>query len=133
MKAAIIENGVVTNIAMVADEAFAQAQGWVVSDTAKIGDSYENGEFISPPPDPEPVPQVVSRFQGRAALHKSGLLKQVETIIADPETDPMVVIAWQDATEFRRDSPTVAALAVPLGLSETDLDDLFRQAITIEA
>ncbi len=51
MKAAIIKDGIVTNIAKVADAEYAEAQGWIVSDTARIGDSYdaETGEFVTPP------------------------------------------------------------------------------------
>ena len=57
MKAAIIENSKVTNVAIVSDVSFAQSQGWIVSETAKIGDSYdaETGEFTTPEPAPEPV------------------------------------------------------------------------------
>ena len=57
MKAAIIENGKVTNVAKVDSEDFAQSQGWIVSETARIGDSYdaETGEFTAPEPVPQPV------------------------------------------------------------------------------
>jgi len=76
---------------------------------------------------------VVSRFQARAALRQAGLRSQVETIIEDPATDPLVVDAWHDAQEFRRMSPTILALADQLGLTETETDDLFHQASLIEA
>lgn len=76
---------------------------------------------------------VVSRFQARAALHQSGLLSQVQTLMDDPGTDPIVTLAWQDAQEFRRYSPTVAAMADALGLDDAQVDDLFEQATTIEA
>ena len=57
MKAAIIESGTVTNVALVSSADFAQSQGWIVSETARIGDSYdaETGEFTTPEPVPEPV------------------------------------------------------------------------------
>ncbi|MDN3561731.1 hypothetical protein [Vreelandella neptunia] len=96
--------------------------GWVVLD------SYP----YVPAPAPQ-VPNSVSRFQARAALHQAGLLAQVQSIMEDPDTDPMTVIAWQDATEFRRESPTVVALADSLGLDDTALNDLFINAATIEA
>ena len=48
MRAAIIESGVVANIA-VADPEFAQEQGWVVSETAQIGDLWDGATFTSPP------------------------------------------------------------------------------------
>lgn len=76
---------------------------------------------------------VVSRFQARAALRQAGLRDQVEAIIDDPATDPLVADAWTDAQEFRRMSPTILALAGQLGLTESEVDDLFRQAALIEA
>jgi len=44
-----------------------------------------------------------------------------------------VVDAWTDAQEFRRMSPTILALSDQLNLTEPEVDDLFRQAATIEA
>lgn len=48
---AIIEGGKVANIAE-AQADFAQAQGWVETDSANIGDAYENGQFTRPKLDP---------------------------------------------------------------------------------
>ncbi|QJQ93910.1 MULTISPECIES: hypothetical protein [Halomonadaceae] len=76
---------------------------------------------------------VVSRFQARAALREAGLRDQVETIIADPNTSPIIVDAWNDAQEFRRMSPTIQALAGELGLDDEAVDQLFKQAAQIEA
>lgn len=84
-------------------------------------------------PPPEPAPQSVTRFQARAALHLAGLLPQVEALMGDPATDPLARIAWQDAQEFRRQSPTVLAMAQALGLSEQQLDQLFTTAASLEA
>ena len=74
---------------------------------------------------------VVSRFQARAALLQAGLLAQAEAAVAS--ADAMTQIAWADAVEFRRNSPTIATLAGVLQLSPEDLDTLFRTAATIEA
>ena len=79
------------------------------------------------------VPTSVSRFQARAALLQAGLLGDIETYMADPATDPFVRIAWQDAQVFKRNSPTVLSLQPLLGLTDEQLDDLFRFAATIEA
>jgi len=76
---------------------------------------------------------VVSRFQARAVLRQMGLRDQVETIMADPATDPLIVDAWTDASEFRRTSPTIAELAGQLGLTDEDVDTMFEQAAEIEA
>lgn len=82
-------------------------------------------------PPPPPVPQAVSRFQARAALYGAGLLDDVETAIADAV--PLVQMAWADAQEFQRNSPTILALAGVLGLSESDVDELFITASGIVA
>jgi len=73
-------------------------------------------------PAPE-VPVVVSRFQARAALYKMGLLGVVSDAIRTAGV--MAQLAWEDVQEFRRDSPTVAALAASLHLTDTQVDDLF--------
>jgi hypothetical protein len=78
------------------------------------------------------VPQTVSRFQARAALHLAGLLETIEGAIAI-STDDMVKLAWNEAQEFKRLSPTVLAISAGLGLTDEQLDDLFITAATIEA
>lgn len=74
---------------------------------------------------------VVSRFQAKAALSAAGLLPQVETAIA--AADPVAQLAWSEAIEFKRNSPTIVGLAATIGLTETQVDDLFRTAAGIEA
>lgn len=75
----------------------------------------------------------VSAFQAKAALMQSGYYDQIKSYMNDPGTDAVTKLAWDEATEFRRRSPTVASLASLLSLSETDIDNLFRLAATIEA
>lgn len=102
-------------------------------------------DVIDPPPPPPapppPTPEEVlaseraamrcSRFQALAALHLSGHLKAVETAVA--QADPLAQLAWANAGEFRRDSPTIAALAGAVGMTEDQIDDLFRVAMRVEA
>lgn len=96
---------------------------------------------FSPPPEPTPeevlaarrADMVVSRFQARAALHLAGLLDTVQALMDDPATDPIARLAWQDAQEFRRTSPTITTLAAALGLTDEQLDDLFTTAAGIDA
>lgn len=76
---------------------------------------------------------VVSRFQARAVLRQMGVREQVEQIIADPETAPLVIDAWADATEFRRESATVEFMAEKIGLTAAEVDDMFEQAAEIKA
>jgi hypothetical protein len=79
------------------------------------------------------VPQAVSRFQARAALSQAGLFITVDTYMATLPAGDLMRLAWQDAQEFRRDSPTVAALAVMLQLDDAALDALFITAAGITA
>jgi hypothetical protein len=43
----------------------------------------------------------------------------------------MVAIAWTGATEWRRDSDFLTALAEAVTLSPAEVDDLFREADAI--
>ena len=74
---------------------------------------------------------VVSPFQAKTALEAAGLLTQVEGIIA--AADATTQRAWSEAVEFKRLSPTILALANSIGLTDTQIDDLFRSAAGIEA
>lgn len=102
---------------------YAQYRAWVA----------EGNSATLPAAQPPSVPQVVSRFQARAALHLAGLLSQVETMMSDPATDPIARIAWTDAQEFRRTSPTVQMMGALLALSDAQIDDLFVSASGVEA
>lgn len=126
--------------------------GWIPF-TASADDPEEHGRQIHAaiaegqagpiaaysPPSAETLLQserarmIVTRFQARAALHSAGLLQAVESIMSNEATDMIARLAWQDAQEFKRTSPTVQAMAAALGLTDAQVDDLFRQAATIEA
>lgn len=68
MRAAIIENGVVINI-VVADLDFATEQGWIISDTAQIGDTWDGETLTSlPVPEPEPAPKPSTKEELLAQL-----------------------------------------------------------------
>lgn len=119
-------------------------QGWEEADNPKAqlwvlipnppGPDYrwDGSQWVAPPVY---VPQIVSRFQAKAALLNAGLLSQVEAIIAHPATDAMTKLAWAEAIEFNRQSPTVLGLAAALTppLTSQQLDDLFIAAAQINA
>ena len=42
-------------------------------------------------------------------------------------------LAWNNSLEFRRTSPTLLGLAQMLGMTDTQLDDLFAVAVQIVA
>lgn len=89
-------------------------------------------------PEPLPVPQVVSRFQGREAMWRTphgdtSLFEAAEAVINHPDTPATYRRAWADLQEFRRDSEMLVAVATALGLSSADLDGLFILAGGIKA
>lgn len=94
------------------------------------GDRWEVVEAVPPA---LPVPPAVTMRQARLALLAAGLLDQVNTAIAAmPGAEGEAArIEWEYAQEVRRDSQLVAALSPALGLTDAQLDDLFRQAFTL--
>ena len=95
----------------------------------QVGGEWHATWVINPPP----VPVSVSKFQAIEALERAGYLGTVEAIMSAPETPEKMKRAWTHATEFLRDSPTVAALAGVLGLDSAALDALFVTAAGISA
>ena len=75
----------------------------------------------------------VSAYQAFAALEGAGYLDQVEGMMGDTKTPKRTRLAFHKAQVFKRNSPTVANIAAVLGLTEAQIDDLFREAATIEA
>ena len=84
-----------------------------------------------PEPAPDPIPAVISPYQAHMALLDAGLLADAELAVA--AFGPAAIIAWDKATEWRRDSPTIAAIAEALDLTLGQVDDLFRAASLITA
>lgn len=80
------------------------------------------------PPDPEPVqvPQVVTIRQAKLALLQAGLLDDVDAAVA--QADRATQIEWEYATEVKRDWPTISKLQVALGMTDSQIDDLFLLA-----
>ena len=91
------------------------------------------GNTPDPYVPPPPIPQSVTRFQARVALVQAGHFDTIDTYIATlPKTD-VKRLAWEDAAEWERASPTLNFLANMLGLTDTDVDDLFILASGISA
>jgi len=94
----------------------------------------ENEAYFHFNVQPSDRPWSISPLQARIALHRtvkngSTLLSQVESFMVAAPVE--VKIAWEKATEFRRNSPTLLALAQVLGLTDQELDDLFVLAHSI--
>lgn len=94
MKFAIIENGVVTNIAVSENPL---ADNWVPSESAEIGYEYKNGQFVKP----EPNIDLQSNF---VRLQRNVLLSESDwTQVADAPVDKA---AWAIYRQALRDIPS---------------------------
>ena len=83
---------------------------------------------------PAPVaPSLVTRFQALATLATAGYLPTIRAYIATLSEDDIVRLAWENAAEWERSSPTLAALATMLGLTDAQVDDLFIAASQVSA
>ena len=99
---------------------------------AKAGEFGPIEVYVAPP---EPVPQVVTRAQGKAALISAGLWDAVLDYVSgiqDSTERALAEVALHDTLEWRRDSPFLNAAAAAIGLTSEDLDNLFRSAAKIE-
>jgi hypothetical protein len=86
--------------------------------------------YIAPPP---PIPTTVTRFQALAVLAAGGYLDTVRTYINTLDVNNVQRLAWENATDWERTSPTLNALATMLGLTDTEVDDLFVAASQVSA
>ena len=73
-----------------------------------------------------PVPQQVSMRQARLALLSVGLLDDVEIVIAAAGREAQ--LEWEYAAVVERSNPAVAAVQQQQALTDTYIDDLFREA-----
>lgn len=129
---AIIDAGRVTNIAE-ADDAFAAQQGWIVAETAQIGDLWDGENFTPAPPAPPVVPASVTMRQARLALLGAGLLDDVDAAINSlpiPQKEA-ARIEWEYSQEVQRHNGFVSVLAPMLGLTDAQTDALFIGAATL--
>lgn len=81
-----------------------------------------------------PVPQTISRAQGRLVLYRAGLWAQVQGYVAgitDPAEQFEADTALNHTTDWQRSSPFLGRAAQALGLNGQQLDDLFREAAQI--
>ena len=86
--------------------------------------------YVPPPP---PIPATVTRFQALAVLAAGGYLPTIRTYIATLDQNNVQRLAWENAADWERTSPTLNALAQMLGLTDAQVDDLFIAASQVSA
>jgi hypothetical protein len=120
---------------LTADEYRAQQPVWAAA--------YETWMAQQPPqPSIEPVPFEVTNFQARAVLlnipSSSGvqgrtLFHDVDDAIRSLGPTAPAYQAWEYANTITRHGATVQTMATQFGLTEAQLDQMFRNAALIEA
>ena len=88
-------------------------------------------ELTAPVP---PVPLEIANWRARAVLKLAGLITDVESQLAVmPGTDGIVArTAWESGSPLVRNGTTVRLLATKLGLTDQQVDDMFRQAAALQ-
>lgn len=79
------------------------------------------------------VPATVTMRQARMALLQDGMLSSVQSAIdsLSGQAGDAARIEWEFSTEVQRARPLVATLQNILGLTSSQVDDLFRLAATL--
>ena len=90
------------------------------------------------PPTISEIPPVVPKWKLQIVMHEMPSRKGLPTLLDDANAIVSAVggvaqIAWQNATDIQRDSPTLAALAPGLGLSDAEIDAAFVAAESVIA
>jgi hypothetical protein len=92
----------------------------------------EVGDFIKTTIVP-PVPESLANWRVKAVLDMQGLTATVDAAIAAlPDSPEKIVIsrAWSGNGDVFRNSPTVTSFMAILGLTDAQVDDMFRLAAT---
>jgi len=101
---------------------------------AVAGEFGEIVPYMPPHTVLAPAPASVTRAQGKAALIRAGKWNMVLAYVASiksPTERALAEVAMNDTTEWLRTSPFLNAAADAIGLSQAQLDDLFREAAAI--
>lgn len=123
-KYAVIEKGKVVN--MVVSES-ALESNWILSDTAKIGDSYDGSQFITPDL-PITVPDQITRFQFKSQLSTDQKLSAFNTWLSSlPESDSSLLY-FNDSFTFKRSSSSIEIVRAALNMTNDEMDTLFVDA-----
>ena len=88
----------------------------------------QGGELV------EPVPEGITPRQAKIALLQAGLLDDVEAAVAaipDETTRRIAQVEWEYAQEVRRDWPLLVQVAAQMGLTDAQVDELFREGARI--
>ena len=80
---------------------------------------------------PVGTPQVIAALQGLLAIDQAGLSASYDVWANDPSRTFAQKAFINKALTWKRDDPTLNAAALDLGLTSTQLDNLFALAATL--
>lgn len=132
MPFAFIKNEVVENIAPTAP-----AANWVgrsiytivETNTAKVGDTWDGTNFVTPTPPVEPL--TVSAVSALLVLDRAGLYDMVHNALSNHPVPAMRV--WYDRTvNWEENHPYIQTFGPEFGLTDEQIHDLFLQARAID-
>ena len=72
------------------------------------------------------VPDTLTIRRAKLVLHKNNLLATVNAAVAS--ADEVTKIEWEYATEVKRNSPLMGAVATQAGLTSEQIDQIFLEA-----
>lgn len=114
------------------------------ADSLEMGVSLDEHEALladwvssydPPAPEPEPAPAEIHRWQGTRLLKRLGLWDSIlfaHESMPEGEAKDDMHVALFDTITWRRSSPSVAAMAYVLGVTDLEVDDWFIEAATYE-
>ena len=127
------ENGVVIKCQAYSNGQIAMLRADLGADAAQYASLIAEvaATYVPPEPQPIPVPQQITRAQGKAALIMQGSWGAVLDYVAaiqDPTQRALADVALNDTLTWERSSPYLNAAAAGLGMTNEQLDALFVQA-----
>lgn len=114
-------------------ETFPESMTFVAGE-GKIGERWNGTAFVVDEAERRArIPRTVTMRQARLALLGAGLLPTVDAAVtAMPgAAGEAARIEWEYSGEVQRDKALVKGLSASLGLTETQLDDLFTAAAAL--
>lgn len=127
MRMACVRNGLVENIVIATPGLELEGYHLIPIEglPVNIGDHYDGTNF-TPAPVVLSVPERVTPVQMRIALNEVGLRDMIEGYVATLPRDARD--RWDYGLTVERDNPVIEAGRLAMGMSEEQVDDLFRLA-----
>lgn len=128
MRYAVLENNEVVNVINANTEFIAEYQmNAIQSDSADIGDLYQDGQFIKPE-----VPQVIEFVPIKPMYFRLGLLQFGLLEMVEQSLTGSAKIAFEYALQFERNDPMILEMAQAFGITDPQLDALFQYCMSIQ-